>query len=306
MRSKIICSALLILCLLVVCSSYAEESESMSLEKLISLRAEIDEQIANAVYDVDRSSYSLDGLIYVSNGSEIRINTYEGSNNELIIPQEIDGVPVTMIQENAFKDNKKITSVVIPEGISVIPTEAFSGCSNLTSIVLPSTIKTIQRWAFLYANKLSSIVFPEGLTTLESAAFQRAEGLSGILVLPTTLTSKAGYTFSRCDKLTGVIVQSDIPLCDADFGYVKFVYIREGCEVTIEENPFQDGTLEVIIIPASVTSISDEAFSKCSKLTIVAPPGSYAERYAKNHFIVCDTEAYERMTKEYDEQYLNN
>ena len=63
-------------------------------------------------------------------------------------------------------------------------------------------------------------------------------------------------------------------------------------------------SVNVVIFDAYVTSISEEAFSKCSKLTIVTPAGSYAEQYAKDHFIVCHTKSFEKITKEYDEQYI--
>ena len=54
----------------------------------------------------------------------------------------------------------------------------------------------------------------------------------------------------------------------------------------IGQNTFSDCTsLSDLSIPESVTTIGEAAFSRCPNLTIHAPAGSYAERYAKENNI---------------------
>lgn len=305
---KKIASLLCVFMLFVSCPAFADNEinlEDYTFEQLITLRQQIDNRITQIATTVDYSAYTLDGLGYVSNGSEVRINFYEGTNPELIIPAEIDGLPVTQIHQAAFEKNKTITSVVIPNTITVIPDECFSGCSKLTSVVLPDTITTIGWWAF-HGTRVKSINFPEGLTTIDTAIFQSASGPEGVVILPTTLTSDMEYTFSGVDYLNGAIIQSSIKIGYAAFNgdRFEFIYIKDGCNVTIDSKPFGSG-LRTAIIPASVTSISDNAFADSNRVTIVCPPGSYAESYAKSHFIMCDTEHYEQYVQEYDAQYLN-
>lgn len=50
---------------------------------------------------------------------------------------KVDGVSyrVTSIADNAFKNNKKITRVVIGSNIVTIGKNAFAKCTNITSIV---------------------------------------------------------------------------------------------------------------------------------------------------------------------------
>ena len=64
----------------------------------------------------------------------LKITSYEGSEKDVVIPNEIDGYKVSAIGKHAFKDNTTMTSVVIPEGVSNIYMEAFYGCSALSRI----------------------------------------------------------------------------------------------------------------------------------------------------------------------------
>lgn len=281
---------------------YVDALSQLSLPELTTLKQRAEAEIISRLSDVEHTDNLLDGLMYASNGTQIRINGYEGTNPELVIPSEIDGVPVTMIAEGAFKDNAVLVSVTLPDTITEIKDETFSGCKNLAYINLPSGLVSVGRWAFNGCYKLSSIELPEGVTTLSNAAFQRAEGLTGIFVIPSTVKALNGFTFSRCDKLSGVIIQNDLTIENSDFAcYMKFLYIKDGSKVAFngKKGTFAD-TLEVAVIPASVTVISEEIFDNCPHLTIVTPAGSFAEKYAQEHWIMCNTKDYEMYTSEYN------
>ncbi|MBR3763967.1 MAG: leucine-rich repeat domain-containing protein [Clostridia bacterium] len=296
---------LLALALLLTCSAALAETWNLSsctMDELLALRQQVDAAMLDLARTVDRSDATLDGLVWVSNGVEVRINAYEGTATEVVIPAEIDGLPVTMLHTGVFRDCKTVTRITLPDTITVIPDEAFSGCSNLVSVNIPRTVTHIGHWAFKDCNKLQTVTLPEGLVTLSSAAFQRAEGLSGMLVLPTTLTGLNGYTFSRCDDLSGIVIQSDLVLGDADMSCssLELLYIREGAAVTFGSKSTFEAGLKVAIIPASVTSIHEDAFAACNKLVIVTPAGSYAEQYAREHWIVCNTQDYDQYVAEYE------
>ena len=55
----------------------------------------------------------------------------------LDIPAEYNGLPVSRIEKYAFKDCTQLTSITIPDGISVLE-GAFSGCYNIESVTLPT------------------------------------------------------------------------------------------------------------------------------------------------------------------------
>ena len=273
-------------------------------QALIFLRQQIDSQLIKLAMSVNSSQ---DGFVYVSNGSEVRINQYEGSNPIVIVPSEIDGLPVTQFHQNAFKGNIIITSVTLPEGTTEIPQEFFKDCTSLKNVYLPNSVTRIGRSAFLHDTKLDSIILHEGIIEIEDAAFQRCEHLKGVAILPTSLMNFGGFVFSRCDNMSGAIIQSNITVGDYSFSNhsMKFIYVKDGCNVSFEKTPFDDG-LEVAILPETVTNIGDNVFDECNKLRIVCPAGSYAEMYAKQHFIMCDTEHYSQFVQDYDDSLVTD
>jgi len=69
------------------------------------------------------------------------ITGYNGSGAEVIIPDRIDGVPVTYINNSVFKD-KNLTSVSIPDNIKGIGPQAFAG-NKLEKIVIGNDVDMV-------------------------------------------------------------------------------------------------------------------------------------------------------------------
>ncbi len=122
------------------------------------------------------SEVQFDENFYYSIGDEgIIISEYVGSDMYVIIPEEVDGMPVREIGEWAFA-TKNIVSVVIPEGVTSIGYSAFYECSQLTEITLPDSLLTIGEWAFA-KTALEEIYIPDGIETLGEFAFQDSENV---------------------------------------------------------------------------------------------------------------------------------
>lgn len=296
---------LIIFCVIFVMTvSFASGADvdisNMTYEELLALRRQIDTRIIQLAKEGSKSADAADGFVYVSNGSEICIKLYEGNNPEVVIPSEIDGLPVTQIHPSTFKGNQTITSVVLPEGMTEIPDDFFNSCSKLENVYLPETVTKIGSGAFTYDSKIKNFTFHEGITELGSAAFQLCRGLTGVVILPKSLKTLEAYVFSRCDSLEGAVIQSNLTISDLAFATssFKFIYVCKGCSVSFKGTPFEP-ELEIAILPETVYDIGDSVFEVCNRLTIVCPAGSYAESYAKKHFIMCDTEHYEQYVQEY-------
>jgi hypothetical protein len=70
----------------------------------------------------------------VENGT-VTITKYTGPGGDVVIPDTINGLPVTSIGELAFLECTSLTSVVDPRQRHQHRGEAFSYCTGLTSIV---------------------------------------------------------------------------------------------------------------------------------------------------------------------------
>ena len=85
---------------------------------------------------------------------EGEITAYHGGE-WVVVPEKVDGVPVTKIGEQVFFD-LGIADAYLPEGLSVIGKSAFEG-SNITSVDIPSTVKIIADRAFANCEELLTV-----------------------------------------------------------------------------------------------------------------------------------------------------
>ena len=162
-----------------------------------------------------------------------------------IIPETItyDGTTysVTSIEDGTFAYCESLTSITISNNVTSIGYRAFCGCSSLTSVIIPDNMKSIGEGAFIYCDSLSSITIPNSVTSI-------------------------GYeAFSSCSSLTSIVVKNGNAYYDS----------RNNCNAIIETatNTLIAGCQNTII-PNSVTSIGDEAFYYCSKLTSITIPNN--------------------------------
>ncbi|MDE7444400.1 MAG: leucine-rich repeat domain-containing protein [Lachnospiraceae bacterium] len=80
----------------------------------------------------------------------ISISRYKQKNAEgtIIVPDEIDGYPVTEIAPLTFFWCRDCTSIIIPDGIKKIGANAFFCCDSLESISIPDSVTEIDPYAF--------------------------------------------------------------------------------------------------------------------------------------------------------------
>ena len=64
-----------------------------------------------------------------------------------------------------------MTSIILPERLSIIEFGAFNGCSSLTEINLPESLTNIGDWTFSGCSKLTNITLFKGLTSVGLYAF---------------------------------------------------------------------------------------------------------------------------------------
>ena len=236
----------------------------------------------NATVIAEYETAATEGLNYVvsKDGEGYAISGIDfGNVATVVIPTYYNGIPVTEIAVNAFKDNAALTSVIIPDGVKAIASGAFSGCLNMETVCVPSDLKAIGESAFKNCAELSEIVIPDSVIEIGANAFTGCDSLTSVTI-PENVKSVGGGAFSDCDDLTNI--DWNAWDCETAGSYsepifagndsVNTVTIGENVQ-KIPDNLFKDlASVTEIVIPDSVTEIGANAFTGCESLqTLVIP-----------------------------------
>ena len=162
--------------------------------------------------------------------------------------------------------------------IASIGYEAFASDLNLRELRLPLTLKRIEDRSFVSCSSLTNVVpfLPAGVTYVGRQAFDGCTALAadelkvGDAGEPVSLSS--GYAFRNCPKIKKVTLGPDITtIPESTFQTcteLRSVTLPEGL-TTVGQYAFQGNEkLETVkpFLPATVTSIGEQAFYLCSKL----------------------------------------
>lgn len=188
----------------------------------------------------------------------------------LIIPEDVERIGQWAFNRTA------ITSVAFNNKIKRIEECAFQICESLSgSLLLPDGITFIGHNAFSCCNFTGRLSLPETIEYLGLGAFDRAGNFSGDLIIPASLPVLYSNTFYGNNFITGLLVfEGSTKLEDADpisgFGggggcfcgcnFSGELIIPEGT-IEIPENCFSYCSFSKIILPESLRTIGDRAFS---------------------------------------------
>ncbi len=208
------------------------------------------------------------------------------SAQTLLVPDSLDGRPVTALRTSAFEACVKDT-VILPAGITAIPDFAFDD-ATVRRIVLPEGVTEIGNYAFDGVDTLAEINLPEGLVRIGRDAFSYT-ALTEI-DLPDSLAVLEGNPFSGCKALRQIGVPEDHPaFCLIDgvlFGredqrLIWYPVPRGAAHYNVPEGTRVIGGaflgqqyLESVTLPGSVTEIGEFAFYYCPRLQRLELPAS--------------------------------
>lgn len=262
---------------------------------------------------------------YTISNSMVYIKGYTGTN-DVVIPAEINGYPVTNIAKEAFK-SKSITSITIPNTIEYIGEDAFLYCSALehiyiddisawckinfydeasqpmlyaekmflngnilTDLTVPSSVTSIGKYAFAHCSSLINVTLSNSITQIGAHAFDRCTNLQNINI-PDTVSYIGNCAFWQCSKLEKICIPDNITEIQGQ--------TFEGCtalkEVKLSSNLKLIGNMAFsrcgfsnIDIPYGVTTINISAFSGCTALKEIVIPSSVTS-IGDNAFTGCDS-----------------
>ena len=99
----------------------------------------------------------------------------------------------------------KNDTLIVKEGVTIIPASGFKDALNITTIILPSTLETIEDFAFQNCYHLNAIVIPEGVTSIGNSAFKDNPFLTSA-VIPSTVENIGNDAFLGGNQFLNIYV----------------------------------------------------------------------------------------------------
>ena len=231
------------------------------------------------------------------------------TDTDIVIANEIEGIPVRAIKAVAFVDNTTIRSVVIPRNVLTIYGEAFLRCKKLISVTMSYGLLRIYNYAFRGCSALKSVNIPDsvvhiGEDILGSTAyynnsdnwinnilyngnwlFSAKSNISGVVSIRDNTIGVAGSAFKSCESMSSVIMPNTTKTID----YAAFSFCKKLSSIQFSNtlSIIGDGTsssvfvsctsLTAVKLPKSVTKIGYLTFNGCTSLSVIEFEGTVEE-----------------------------
>ena len=200
---------------------------------------------------------------------------------------------VTRIGNYAFSGCTGLSNIVIPDSVTSIGRHAFNGCVRLEGIRIPEKVMSIEYNPFSNCASLVSIsvspnnevYYSQDNCIINKATKELVVGCKSS-VIPDDVTSIGAFSFYDCLELKHIIIPegvNDISFCafsncfeieSLSVSPNNSVYYSEGnCIIERETQGLILGCKNSII-PNTVKSIFEFAFSGCRNLTSISIPNS--------------------------------
>ena len=193
-------------------------------------------------------------LKYTVNANEVTVTGFSesfttGDDYALVIPDEIDGMPVVTIGNAAFLDVTTFTSLTIGKNVKTIGNEAFRRATAVKTITFApdGVVETLGESAFRGCSELTEFIMPNTVKSAGAMVLQANSKLERVTI-SNQLTVLSNQFLCNCPLLTTVEIPNSVK------------------EIQSKAFWMSDGGLEEITIPSSVITIASDVFSECYNL----------------------------------------
>ena len=201
---------------------------------------------------------------FTTENGAVTITKYIGPGGDVVIPDKINGLPVTVLGDWAMDGCCKVTSLKIPGSVtsigalffgffdgrdckSVTIDEANPAYSSDADGVILSKDKT--KLIKCLPNKVGAYAIPDSVASIETFAFHGCRELTDITI-PATVRTIGDYAFGHCTGIRNIAISPGV----TRIGTSAFYYCT---------------ALSKAAIPATVNSIGDNPYRCCFGLTSI-------------------------------------
>ena len=222
-------------------------------------------------------------IYVVIDDSVVRIASCISTVQRLVIPDEIEGLPVRAISPDACSRNDYFEEIICPDSIESIGLCAFRLNQNLKRVVFPSGLTEYSSTWLSHCPRMEELVLPGGLGAIDLSVFDNS-GLKKLYIGPYVNEIVPG-AFQKT-RLDSIEIDPDNPFIftDGDAIYTKdgsvllalarpknHYDVLDGCVAIGKKAFYNIEVLESVTLPEGVKIVGDFAFSHSGLETFIAP-----------------------------------
>lgn len=198
---------------------------------------------------------------YWNEEDHICLTYYIGTDEEVVVPSNFKGLPVTEIQES-FWSVAGVKKVILPESITRIGYMSFVDCVDLEEVNIPKTVTAIESQAFADCKKLKcNLVIPNGISTLEYCTFSCINNVPSVLV-PDSVTSIDKYTFFLNDGPVVYYSSKNTAMKEFAEQYGGTNYLKDYKEFALDKTSMNIEVEEEYTLTSNLNS--EDVIEKCT------------------------------------------
>ena len=145
-------------------------------------------------------------------------------NETVIVPAEVNHLPVLQIKADAFNGIGDIVEVVLPDTLQYIGEFAFNQCFDLERVIIPDSVTGLGDGAFSGCGSLKEVKLSASLEVIPYLAFSKCEELES-LVIPYGVKLLDGASIRDCYNLKYVLIPGSVE----EIGWSAFAEAEELC-----------------------------------------------------------------------------
>ena len=235
------------------------DAQQKVIDQLASEKAAMDAKIEEAIRASAQSAPAEDDLAEqftyrdVPGGVEIQGIKKYIPEEELFVPEEINGKPVVSIGRAAFK-NMKFKKAILPKWITCIKESAFENCSDLEVVKLPDALEVLEKACFASTN-VRELVMPDGLQTIEDRCFNGCYQMEKAILNKQLM--KIGLGAFSWTKIQRVIIPENVQIIEDSFNFGTTVVVL-GLKTKLGESFPRKGTFIYCLAGSDILKNANE------------------------------------------------